>query len=480
MPGGKAPGGFGYGKIPTKKELKGGVKALAQREKEAAKKAKEVREGKMPEEEPSKGKTGGERKEVPVKGAGSKPAGAAGRRLPTNKRRAAQPEPRKKEPDVVIEDAPEDEVFPSQDFNTPEPQPFYDPQQDPAQYAPNIPQQQDQTTDNFWQQPQPQSPLLREILDRVQNLRPSPQQQQPSQPAMQPGMGEGLGGNQNPFLADIIERMNGLRPTQPNNNFQRPDQPAANIPMPPAPEGPQNYRIPPDPVRHVGATGQANMQEIPEAEESFLYGRPDQNLQLPKFTPQQADIMNLLLAQGSQNFNPDYLSQRAREQYTGQTAPGLADRFSQFGKNSPTTNSFGTGIAGTGDLEERLGALRARIGQSQLGMGLKPSYENIYLPGGGNGNGLSNDLFQGKPVTAANIYKGLTGFNFPFTNNQGADVDPTTTPQQSWWDWAKERGLDIAKIGGATGLGYLAGGPIGGTVAGLGAGADYFRRQMRK
>ncbi len=37
MPAGKAPGGFSYGKIPTKEELKGGPKKIAEQQKEAAK-----------------------------------------------------------------------------------------------------------------------------------------------------------------------------------------------------------------------------------------------------------------------------------------------------------------------------------------------------------------------------------------------------------------------------------------------------------
>lgn len=124
----------------------------------------------------------------------------------------------------------------------------------------------------------------------------------------------------------------------------------------------------------------------------------------PLFTPQQQqlqglNIQNLLqMLQGgfggqqqSQNaFAP--IAQNAREQFTSQTIPGLAERFTALGGGQNSSAFQGAlGQAGAG-LESSLAGMGAQFGQNQqqidqnyllnlLRFALMPQFESSYVPG---------------------------------------------------------------------------------------------------
>lgn len=175
---------------------------------------------------------------------------------------------------------------------------------------------------------------------------------------------------------------------------QQAEQSRQNRPPQAPPPPMERITIPPDPPRYVGATqdtgvgGQPRTQQIPNG---AVGG--SQNLQLPLYTPEQGDIMNSLLLQGIGNFNSDALEQQARSQFNKKAIPTLAERFTMMGDGAQRSSAFQGQLGEAGsELEELLASLRGGVGQSQLGMGLQPSYENVYLPGGG---GFLQGLQQG-------------------------------------------------------------------------------------
>ena len=141
------------------------------------------------------------------------------------------------------------------------------------------------------------------------------------------------------------------------------------------------------------------------------FGRPikAQNTQLPTLTPQQQawqQQAGQMATQGLQDptagFNP--IADRARSQFQSQTIPSLAERFTSFGQGGQRSSDFIGAMAGAGsDLEEGLAGQAAQFGlqnqgllQQLLGIGMQPSFENIYRPeqmGGMQRFGAS--LFEG-------------------------------------------------------------------------------------
>lgn len=154
----------------------------------------------------------------------------------------------------------------------------------------------------------------------------------------------------------------------------------------------------------------------------FLTGSPAQTLQFQRFTPQQQGLQNqsiqqaLSLLQGPQDYTKGFapIGQKARSQFSQQTVPSLAERFSALsssGGGALSSPAFASqlGQAGAG-LEESLAALQSQYGLQQQGLqqnqlrnllsfGLQPSFESLYMPQGqgflqslapGIGSGLGN------------------------------------------------------------------------------------------
>lgn len=117
--------------------------------------------------------------------------------------------------------------------------------------------------------------------------------------------------------------------------------------------------------------------------------------QLPTVTPQQAGLIGQAGQMGLQQLQNPYagfepIAQRAQSMFQQQTVPALAERFTALKGGALSSPAFASqlGQAGSG-LSEALAALMAQYGQTQqglgqslLGLGLSPQFENTYTPGG--------------------------------------------------------------------------------------------------
>lgn len=131
------------------------------------------------------------------------------------------------------------------------------------------------------------------------------------------------------------------------------------------------------------ASSQAQSGAIPEVGGggNFFTGYNASAQQLPRFTPEQQNILSALQQQGIQNLNPDFLEQRTKRQFFQETIPTLAERFTSMGAGSQGSSDFRGALGAAGaDLSSQLAALRAQVGAQQLGYGLQPQFENIYNP----------------------------------------------------------------------------------------------------
>ena len=149
--------------------------------------------------------------------------------------------------------------------------------------------------------------------------------------------------------------------------------------------------------------------------------RPAQQVQLPRFSPQQQEIQSQMLSQlgpllqqmqqPQQKFDFGPLAQQARTQFRTQTVPGLAERFTSMGGGGQRSSAFqgALGRAGAG-LEENLAGTQSQIGLQQQGMeqqrlqgllsallggGLQSPYENIYIPRQPSQPGFLQNLLLG-------------------------------------------------------------------------------------
>lgn len=118
-------------------------------------------------------------------------------------------------------------------------------------------------------------------------------------------------------------------------------------------------------------------------EGNWLTGYGAQTQQLPRFTPEQQSALNQLLQQGLGNADFGGIEKRELNRFNTETIPGLAERFTALGGGGSQRSSAFQGALGSAgaQLGERLGALRSQHGLQQLGLGLTPSFENIYIPG---------------------------------------------------------------------------------------------------
>lgn len=126
-------------------------------------------------------------------------------------------------------------------------------------------------------------------------------------------------------------------------------------------------------------------------------GYQAQTQQLPRFTPEQQSAINQTLQRGLQNTNFDALENLARKNFQTKTIPSIAERFTAFGNSGGQGSSaFRSALGSAGsNLDAQLQALRAQYGLSQLQLGLKPTFENIYIPRqGGAAEGAAQGLGQ--------------------------------------------------------------------------------------
>lgn len=176
----------------------------------------------------------------------------------------------------------------------------------------------------------------------------------------------------------------------------------------------------------------------------FFQGTPAQTTQLPRFAPNQQSALNDILSMAlgglrDNKFSFDPIAQTARTQFQTQTVPGIAEQFTGIGggqRSSAFQGALGSAASG---LEEKLAALRSGYNinqqsqlQNLLGIGLTPSFENIYMPQqGGFLQGAAGGIGQSIPMLLAMLGQYLsqgtqqpnTAFNQPM--GQGASSRPS-------------------------------------------------------
>lgn len=140
---------------------------------------------------------------------------------------------------------------------------------------------------------------------------------------------------------------------------------------------------------------------------NFLFGNPGGVEQYSTVTPELQNALQYLYQLGVQGLENPYagfapIAQQARNQFSQQTIPSLAERFTSMGNSSLSSPAFASqlGQAGAG-LEQELAAMQAGYGQQNLQqalqllqLGLQPQSENVYRP---KELGLVQNLFQAIP-----------------------------------------------------------------------------------
>ena len=153
----------------------------------------------------------------------------------------------------------------------------------------------------------------------------------------------------------------------------------------------QNYMQPQMGGSRGGVNALYQRQQQPSQQASFWRGSPGQWTQQDLYNPQQMNSIQQIIQmamQGLQNpsqgFEP--FAQSARQNLQENTLPGIAERFGMMGKGAASTGAF-KGMMGraASDLESGLaqgasqyGMQNQQLMQSLLGMGLRPTQENVY------------------------------------------------------------------------------------------------------
>lgn len=135
----------------------------------------------------------------------------------------------------------------------------------------------------------------------------------------------------------------------------------------------------------------ALQQRQPRQEASFWKGAPGQWSQQDIYNPQQMSAIQQIIQQalsGLQNPTQGYepFAQAARQNLQENTLPGIAERFGLMGKGAASSGAF-QGMLGraASDLESGLAQGASQYGQQNqqlmqnlLGLGLRPTFENVY------------------------------------------------------------------------------------------------------
>ncbi len=133
--------------------------------------------------------------------------------------------------------------------------------------------------------------------------------------------------------------------------------------------------------------------------QSLLFGKQGQQTQQSTVTPEQKQILDMMLQQGGQNTDFRNIEQQARTGFEQQTIPSLAERFTSMGggqSSSAFTNALGQAGAG---LEGQLAGLKSQYGMQQLGIGMQPQFQPQYMQGQpGMAQGLTQAISQLLPL----------------------------------------------------------------------------------
>jgi hypothetical protein len=166
-----------------------------------------------------------------------------------------------------------------------------------------------------------------------------------------------------------------------------------------------------------GSPNQPAIQQVPgQPQGNFLTGYSGYGQQFPRFSPEQQQALNQLLARGisSTDFGP--IEQQARTQFQQRTVPTLAERFTSLGAGAQSSPAFARTLGEAGSqLEQNLAALRSQYALQQLRLGLTPLFENIYTPGR---EGAAGPLLQSAGQTIPALAQGLSSYLSPTMQQQ--------------------------------------------------------------
>jgi hypothetical protein len=135
-----------------------------------------------------------------------------------------------------------------------------------------------------------------------------------------------------------------------------------------------------------------------------LMGKKEHFMQQPLYAPQQMQGLDFLTQQGMKNANWDDISNAEENRFRTQTIPGLAERFTNMGGGAQSSSGFQDALSRAGaGLHTDLAGMRSQFGLQQLGLGLRPQYENIFRPRQPGGleqglAGMSNSIMNLFPL----------------------------------------------------------------------------------
>ena len=114
---------------------------------------------------------------------------------------------------------------------------------------------------------------------------------------------------------------------------------------------------------------------------NFIFGQKGKHEQQPIYDPQRMKALDQLLKSGMANTDIGALQGEARKGFETDILPTIAERFTGLGGGVRSSAFQGAlGQAGS-DLSSRLAGLRYQGGMQQLGLGLRPTTQNVYYPG---------------------------------------------------------------------------------------------------
>lgn len=137
----------------------------------------------------------------------------------------------------------------------------------------------------------------------------------------------------------------------------------------------------------------------------FLTGDKAHMGQIPRYTPEQQDILHQLLGQGMANSDISGQEDLARKRFSEDTIPSIAERFVGMG-GGMRGGGFQHALGGaSADLEAQLKALRSGQGMQQLQLGLQPSFESMYSPA--SPGFLQHGLESALPMLLKSLFGGM-------------------------------------------------------------------------
>lgn len=176
------------------------------------------------------------------------------------------------------------------------------------------------------------------------------------------------------------------------------------------------------------ATGLGSLMSGGGGKGNFLTGSPGQTQQMQRFNPQQQQGINQVLQQalgglqpGKFDFGP--IRERALANFGQYTQPSIGERFAAMGGvgSSGYRNAMASAY---GNLERDLAAQEQGFGLQQqdqllrmLGIGLTPSFDNVYQQGQ---PGLAQGLSQGIGASLPQLFKLLS----MYLGQQGTGTQP--------------------------------------------------------